>query len=410
MKTRLSESQKLNSKLQEQLEKATKARSEERNGLNQLNEQQKQEIILLRQELKKVNNVCDNLRDATKKADAEITSYKKEHDIEFNTMTKALADSRKINESLKERLKEKTEHKESRTSFDDRATSPRSVKIDQLQNELAAKTRIVESLNKKLQKYGEGRANQTSFTSPEDSSPEGRAPKTASIRQLQKDLDEKQEIIDALTEELNKNNNRNLQPSGLLDHNKVNTRLSSSPRTSKELEKELAESQRIIQTLREKLEIRKDDKEGQTSFDKGSFKSGDVVDGTSPDERRSSRLQSELAVYKKNEELRKAVSQNITLADLNRQLKEDLTSSEQRGGVLEKELQNYEKKVKDTNSEVSRLVDELARTRTLNSDYVSQLKTLRRQQEQAKSMNEKLSAEVQQLFASLGSVGKENDR
>ena len=410
MKTRLSESQKLNSNLQEQLEKATKARSEERNGLNQLNEQQKQEIISLRQELKKVNNVCDNLRDATKKADAEITSYKKEHDIEFNTMTKALADSRKINESLKERLKEKTEHKESRTSCDDRATSPRSVKVDQLQNELAAKTRIIESLNKKLQKHGEGRANQTSFTSPEDSSPEGRAPKTASIRQLQKDLDERQEIIDALTEELNKNNNRNLQPSSLLDHNKVNTRLSSSPRTSKELEKELAESQRIIQTLREKLEIRKDDKERQTSFDKGSFKSGDVVDGTSPDERRSSRLQSELAVYKKNEELRKAVSQNITLADLNRQLREDLTSSEQRGGVLEKELQNYEKKVKDTNSEVSRLVDELARTRTLNSDYVSQSKTLRRQQEQAKSMNEKLSAEVQQLFASLGSVGKENDR
>lgn len=402
MKTRVNESEKLNTKLHEQLEKAAKARSEERNGLSQLNEQHKLEIKLLRQELKKVNDVRDELRNAAKKAEAELTSYKKEHDIEFNTLKNALEDSQKINESLRERLKERKEHKESQETLGDRTSSPISgVNVSQLQNELVGKTRIIESLNKKLQKYDEVKANQTSFTFPEDTegSGEERSPKTVQIRQLQKYLEEKQKLIDALTEELNRNNKSNLESSGLADASNVNTRLSNSPRTSK------------------------DDRQGQTSFDKGSYTSrpSDVIDGASPDDRRSSRLQKELEdVYKRNDELRKAVSENITLVDLNRQLKQDLTASKQRGGVLEKELKNYATKIKDTNSEVSRLVDELARTRTLNSDYVSQLKALRRQQEQAtkfreeavnaRSMNEKLSAEVQRLFASLESAGKENER
>jgi DNA repair exonuclease SbcCD ATPase subunit len=402
MKTRVNESEKLNIKLHEQLEKAAKARSEERNGLSQLNEQHKQEIKLLRQELKKVNDVRDELRNAAKKAEAELTSYKKEHDIEFNTLKNALEDSQKINESLRERLKERKEHKESQETLGNRTSSPISgVNVSQLQNELVGKTRIIESLNKKLQKYDEVKANQTSFTFPEDTegSGEERSPKTVQIRQLQKYLEEKQKLIDALTEELNRNNKSNLESSGLADASNVNTRLSNSPRTSK------------------------DDRQGQTSFDKGSCTSrpSDVIDGASPDDRRSSRLQKEREdVYKRNDELRKAVSENITLVDLNRQLKQDLTASKQRGGVLEKELKNYATKIKDTNSEVSRLVDELARTRTLNSDYVSQLKALRRQQEQAtkfreeavnaRSMNEKLSAEVQRLFASLESAGKENER
>ncbi|CAB4043995.1 Hypothetical predicted protein, partial [Paramuricea clavata] len=402
MKTRVNECEKLNTKLHEQLEKAAKARSEERNGLSQLNEQHKQEINLLREELKKVNDVRDELRDATKKAEAELISYKKEHDIEFNTLKNALEDSQKINESHRERLKERKEHKESQESLGDRTSSPISgVNVSQLQNELAEKTRIIEYLNKKLQKYDEVKANQTSFTFLEDTegSGEERSPKTVQIRQLQNDLEEKQKLIDALTEELNRNNKSNLESSGLADASNVNTILSNTPRTSK------------------------DDRQGQTSFDKGSYtaRPSDVIDDASPDDRRSSRLQKELEdVYKKNDELRKAVSENITLVDLNRQLKQDLTASEQRRGVLEKELQNYAKKIKDTNSEVSRLVDELARTRTLNSDYVSQLKALRRQQEQAtkfreeavnaRSMNEKLSAEVQRLFASVESAGKENER
>ena len=425
MKTRLNESEKIKTKLQEQLEKANKARSEEKNGLNQLNEQQKQEIILLRQELKKVNNLCDNLRDIKKKADAEITSYKKEHDIEFNTLKKALEDSQKINESLKERLKERKDSKQSQVSFTESITLPSS-DVTQLRNELAEKTRIIESLNRKLQKY-EIEANQTSSDSPVDAgiSFEGKAPKYAQVRQLQKDLEEKKKIIEALTEKLNKNNESNLESSGLASESNLNTRLSSSPGNSKvsELEKELAESQRIIQTLRKKLEIEKDDKQGQTSFGKSytTPKSNDVVDGFGADERRSSQLQKELEdVYKKNEELRKAVSENIAIVDLNRQLKEDLTASKQKGGVLEKELQNYAKKIKDMNLEVSRLVDELTRTRTLNSDYVSELKALRLEHEQAakfrgeavnaRHMSDKLSAQVQKLFASLEAAGKENKR
>jgi chromosome segregation ATPase len=391
MKTRLSESQKINTKLQEQLEKANKARSQERNGLNQLNEQQKQEISLLRRELDKVNNLCDNLRDTTKKADAEITSYKKEHDIEFNTLKKALEDSRKINESLKERLRERRDFEESRTSFADRTTSPSRTDISQLRNELADKSGMIESLNSKLQKYEEVMANQ-----------------------LQKDLGGK-----------DKNSESNLESPGLADESNVTDRLSSFPSKSKviRLEKELAESQKIILTLRKKLEIEKDDKQGQTSFDKShsTATSSDAVDGLGTDERKSGQLQKELEdVYKKNEELRKAVSENITLADMNRQLKEDLTTSKQKCGVLEKEIANYAKKVKDTNSEVSRLADELTRTRTLNSDYVSQLKALRLQHEQttkfreeavnARSMNDKLSAQVQKLVASLESAGKENER
>lgn len=403
MKSRLNESKKLNTRLQEQLEIAAKARSEEKNALNQLNEQQKQEIVLLRQELRKMNSAHEELRNAAKKADSEIASYKKEHDVEFSTLKNALEDSQKINKALTERLKEAREHKESQTSLVDRTTSPSGVNITQLQDELTEKNRTIELLNKKLQRNKENEGTQTSFSSLEDSgrSTEGGSSKTAQIQRLQKDLQEKQQLIEVLTEELHELGNEG--SIGTLGDSRA--RFSSSPRTSKvnRLERELAESQKIINTLREKLEIRKED---QTSFDKGDHvtNSNDVVDGSSLGGQRPSQLQKELEdVYKKNEELRKAVSENLTLVDLNRQLKQDLAAAEERGNVLEKELQKLAKKVTDT-----------------NSDYESQLAALQRQQElatkfreeavNARSMNDKLSAEVQSLFASLETAGKENER
>ena len=406
MKSRLNESQKSNIRLQEQLENAAKARSEEKNALNQLSEQQKQEIVLLRQELKKMNSAHEELRNAAKKADSEIASYKKEHDVEFSTLKKALEDSQKINKALTERLKETREHKESQTSLVDRTTSPSGVNITQLQNELAEKNRTIDLLNKKLQRNKENEDTQTSYNLLEDSrrSPEGGLSKTAQILRLQKDLQEKQQLIEVLTEELHEVGNEG--SIGTMGNSR--TRFSSSPRTSevKRLERELADSQKIVKTLREKLEISTEDKQDDTSFDESDhgINPSDVVDGTSLSEQIPSQLQKELEdVYKKNEELRKAISENSTLVDLNRQLKQDLTAAEERRSVLEKELQNLSKKVKDT-----------------NSDYESQLTALQRQQElatkfreeaiNARNMNGKLSVEVQSLFASLESAGKENER
>lgn len=403
MKSRLSESQKLNIKLQEQLEKAAKARSEEKSTLNQLNEQRKQEIVLLRQELKKMNSAHEQLRNAAKKADSEIASYKKEHDIEFSTLKKALEDSQKINRSLAERLKEAREHNESQTSLVDRTTSPSGVDVAQLQNELAEKNRTIELLNKKLQRSKANEHTQTSFSSPEDSgrSAEGGSPKSAQIRRLQKELEEKQQLIEVLTEELNEMGNE--ESVGTLGDSRTN--FSSSPRTSKvsRLERELVESQKIVKTLREKLEIRKEDKQDQTSFDKVDRRTdSDVVDGSRLGERRQ--LQKELQdVYKKNEELRKAVSENSTLVDLNRQLKQELTVAEQRGSALETELQNLAKKVKDTNSDDESRLASLQRQEELATKF-------RKEAINARSMIEKLNAEVQRLHASLESAGKENER
>ena len=419
MKTRLDESEKRNLRLKEQLEKVSRVNLEERTGLSQLNEQQKQEIILLRGELKKVNNACDALRSAAKKADAEISSYKKEHDIEFNTLKNALEDSRKINEDLQKRLKESKLHKESQQPVSDKTDSV--FDVNQLQEKLAERERVIDSLNRKLQQNEESKVKEISFSSPEDNdvSSRRRSPKISQILELQKDLKEKQKLIEDLTDELN-GKGKDIQESlGVVEDSNGNNRLSGSPTIGKvsRLEKELAESQMIIGDLRGKLEIRKDHKQGQTSFDKGR----DVIDGSSPDGRRSSQFQKELQdVYKKNEELRKAVSENISLVDSNSQLKKELASSEQKSSALEKDLQNYTVRIKEMNSEVTRLADELARTRTLNSDYVSQLKALRQQQEQAtkfyeeavsvRSMNEKLHAEVKKLFASLENAAKENNR
>ncbi|XP_028395073.1 myomegalin-like [Dendronephthya gigantea] len=407
IKSRLNESQKMNTKLREQLQKTTEAGAEAKAGLNQLNEQQKHEIVLLRQELKKVNKSCDDLRVAAKKSEAELSSYKNEHDIEFNTLKRALEDSQKFNKSLKERLKEGKEHKEIQTSLTSKSLPNDSINVSQLQMELTEKTQMVESLTKKLQRIEQIEAGKISFASSDDGESSVKressiSPKTAQIRKLQNDLEEKQRMNEALLQD----------------------------RTSQvsHLEKELAESHNTIQTLRYKLEIDNENKQHQTSFDidKASMTTPhDFVDGTtSPDEQRSKqveRLQKELEeVYKKNEDLRKTVSDNIGIVDLNRKLKNSLAASEQKGGVLTKELQNYTKKLEDSNIEVSRLTDELAETRSINSGHVAQLKDLHRQQEQAtkfreealsaRSMNEKLSAEVKRLFSSLENALKENEK
>lgn len=385
-------------RLQEQLAKESKARSEEKNALSQVNEQQKQEIGLLRQELIKVNNICNELRNLAKKADAEIISYKKEHDIEFNTLRKAFEDSRKINESLQERLREKKENNESHVSISD--TSSQAVvrvNVANLQQELAEKKRVIDDLNKKLQQHEDSnKRSQKSIDSPKDTerfSGES-SPKSSLIQQLQKDLHQKQGEIETLTQQLRKisSNNQKIS-SAVVDGDANNTRLST---TNVSQLRELAESQMMMKTSGEKP---KDDKQLQTSFDK-DISSADVVDGSTSDQQRSSQLQKELEdVYKKNEELRKAVSENITLVELNRQLKQDLGISEQRSCVLENELENYTKKLKDTNSDVTRLSEELARTRTLNSDYMSQLQALRRQREQTTKLHEETL-----------DVAKENDR
>lgn len=409
IKSRLNESLKMNTKLQEQLQKAAVSGAEEKAGLNQLNEQQKQEIILLRQELKKVNKVCDDLRSAAKKSDAELSSYKKEHDIEFNTLKKALEDSQRINESLNERFRESKELKEIQTnSLTGKTSLPNdSINVDELRVELAEKTQMIEALTTKLQRSEQSQADKISFASLVDGGSsvkrEGSiSPKTAQIRRLQNDLDEKQRLNEALLRD----------------------------RTSKvsQLEKEVAESHNTIQTLRYKLESCKENKQDQTSLDidKASMTTPrDFVDGTtSPGEQSSKqveRLQKELEeIYRENEELRKTVSDNIGTVDSNRKLKNSLAASEQHCGALEKELQNYSKKLEDTNAEISRLTDELAKTRSINSDYVSQLKDLHRQQEQltmfreealnARSTNDKLSAEVQRLFASLENALKDNEK
>ena len=403
MKSRLSESQKLNIKLQEQLEKAAKARSEEKSTLNQLNEQRKQEIVLLRQELRKMNSAHEQLRNAAKKADSEIASYKKEHDVEFSTLKKALEDSQKINRSLAERLQEAREHNENQASLLDRTTARSGVDAAQLQHELAERNRTIELLNKKLHRSKANEHTQTTSSSPEDSegAAEGGSPKSAQIRRLQKELEEKQQLIEVLTEELNEMGNE--EPVGTVGDSRTN--FSSSPRTSKvsRLERELAESQKIVKTLREKLEIRKEDKQDQTSFDKvDRLTDSDVVDGSRLGEQRQ--LQKELQdVYKKNEELRKAVSENSILVDLNRQLKQELTVAEQRGSALETELQNLTKKVKDTNSDDESRLASLQRQEELATKF-------RKEAINARSMNEKLSAEVRSLHASLESAGKENER
>lgn len=160
-KSRLVESQKMNLRLSEQLQKISKNRPEELSGLN---EQQKQEISLLREELQKVNNVCDELRTAAKKTDAEMSSYKKEHDSEFNSLKKALEDSQKVIAALQGRWKERTrEVKERQASLDQgsphvepgaiegrSSESPRGRQVSQLQKELEEMYRKNEELRRTL--------------------------------------------------------------------------------------------------------------------------------------------------------------------------------------------------------------------------------------------------------------------
>ena len=274
-KSQLAESQKMNLRLGEQLQKISKNRPEELSGQNRLNEQQKQEISLLREELQKVNNVCDELRTAAKKADAEMSSYKKEHESEFKSLKRTLEDSQKVIAALQGRLKKQREVKEKQASLDQG------------------------SLHVEPDGAVDGRSSE---------SPRGRQ-----VSQLQKELEE---------------------------------------------------------------------------------------------------------MYKKNEELRRSLSGDMELDELNRQLKQDLLKSQQKNALLGKQLEGSAKKLHAMTSEVNRLANELDRTHALCIDYASQLKALRDQNETSgrvrknagNDVDETLKSEIQRLTSSLKQVEEENER
>ena len=252
-----------------------RSRPEELSGHNRLNEQQKQEILLLREELKKANYSCAEFRAAAKKANAEMSSYKKEHDNEFNTLKKALEDSQKVIEALRERLNQQKGVKDDQKSFDTDVYTESDGATDRRSLEPAQKSQVSE---------------------------------------LQRELDE---------------------------------------------------------------------------------------------------------MHRKNGELRRTLTDNIQLVELNRQLKQDLQTSQQKNKLLGKQVEDKVKQLDEMTSEVSRLGNELDRAHAVSIDYASQLKALRHQGEEtaghpedlvgAKNVKEKLENEIKQLRSSLEKVEKKNE-
>ncbi|XP_046843977.1 myomegalin-like isoform X2 [Xenia sp. Carnegie-2017] len=422
LRSRLDESERCNSRVQKQLENARDSWREEKISLNKLNEKQKHEIDVLREQLMKSNDTCNDLRSRAKKADEEISSYKREHDVEFNTLKRALEDSKRINESLREQLNENRVNTSPQT-FPLNRNDSRT--LDCLQEELEKKSRTIEALNNKcdsLQKY----LNERSLTiAPSASDKSG-----LDSEKFRLD-NEKQSIVDRLEEDVD----------ATLKSYRFTENIHWKTGKVEQLEAELLESRRVIKRLqerllnneegesnlknelgcRENLEARRTDVSSTNKFHENTIglEALDEPDGSTPTviggaEQAQKQLRD---MQLRVDELRQALSDSLSVS---KKLKQDLNNSEQTVSLLEKDLANYAKKLREADSEVVHLKEEYSKMCTFNAAYLSQLNELRQQEESStklredlaatKMSNEKLKDEVQRLLASIDTTGKENEK